>query len=172
MCLVDRQAIVFMIRRCSIRYSVRAKQRAKTTLARVNNDAAAALPGSSAQIRTVSMSTSNGESKINAASVQPSQIEADAHPSLLLHNHRCQAKPATTMILRSLLAAGALALNASAFLIPLEISDQVEKAKTELATLLPYKAQTVQLACPNCIFPGPEDGSDFSTDDETSIVSP
>jgi len=74
------------------------------------------------------------------------------------------------MILRSVLAAGVLALQASAFLVPLEIANEVESAKAQLESLWSTQASTIELSCPGCTFPGPQqDGLEFSDNDENSI---
>ena len=76
------------------------------------------------------------------------------------------------MILRSVFAAGILALQASAFLIPLEIVNEVESAKAQLESLWTNKANTIELSCPGCTFTGPEkDGLAYSEKDENTIVS-
>ena len=79
------------------------------------------------------------------------------------------------MILRSLLAAGALALQVSAFLVPLEISEEVQAAKAQLESFLASQAsqsQTIDLPCPGCFFAGPEqEDVKFNNDDENTIVS-
>lgn len=51
------------------------------------------------------------------------------------------------MILAPLVAAGALALHASAFLIPLEVSEATGITETE-----ELKHQAVDLDCPGCAF--------------------
>lgn len=77
-----------------------------------------------------------------------------------------------TMILRSALVAGVLALQASAFLVPLEVVKEVEAAKAQLESLWVNKAITVELACPGCTFYGPQqDGIEYSGTDENTIVS-
>jgi hypothetical protein len=76
------------------------------------------------------------------------------------------------MILRSALVAGVLALQASAFLVPLEVVKEVEAAKAQLESLWVNKAITVELACPGCTFYGPQqDGIEYSGNDENTIVS-
>jgi hypothetical protein len=76
------------------------------------------------------------------------------------------------MILRSALAAGVLALQASAFLVPLEVTKEVEAAKARLESLWWNQAHTVELSCPGCTFPGPQqDGIEYSSTDENTIVS-
>ena len=76
------------------------------------------------------------------------------------------------MILRSFLAAGVLALHASAFLVPLEIANEVESAKAQLESLWTNKANTIELSCPGCAFAGPEtQGIEYSDKDENIIVS-
>lgn len=77
-----------------------------------------------------------------------------------------------TMILRSALAAGVLALQASAFLVPVEVVKEVEAAKARLESLWLHQAFTVELACPGCAFHGPpQDGVEYSGADENTIVS-
>lgn len=76
------------------------------------------------------------------------------------------------MILRSALVAGVLALRASAFLVPLEVAKEVEAAKAQLGSPWSSKAQTVELACRGCAFPGPQQkGIAYSENDENTIVS-
>lgn len=60
------------------------------------------------------------------------------------------------MLLTPLLAAGALALQASAFLIPLEVSQEAGIAQMDKE----MKHQVVELDCPQCPFAGSDgDGS-------------
>jgi hypothetical protein len=79
------------------------------------------------------------------------------------------------MILRSALVAGVLALQAlqaSAFLVPIEVVKEVEAAKARLESLWLHQALTVELACPGCAFHGPQqDGIEYSGADENTIVS-
>jgi hypothetical protein len=75
------------------------------------------------------------------------------------------------MILRSTIVAGVLALQASAFLVPLEVAKGVEVAKAQLESLWSDNAHTVELSCPGCTFPGPQqDGIGYSETDENTIV--
>ncbi len=76
------------------------------------------------------------------------------------------------MILRFVFAASILALQASSFLIPLEISNEVETAKAQLESLWTNKANTIDLSCPGCTFLGPEkEGLEYNDKDENTIVS-
>jgi hypothetical protein len=71
------------------------------------------------------------------------------------------------MLLNYLLAAGALAVQTSAFLVPLEVAQEAAKNNKEL------KHQTVELDCPSCPFAGPEgDGSVWTQQEDApnSIV--
>ncbi|KIX09261.1 uncharacterized protein Z518_00340 [Rhinocladiella mackenziei CBS 650.93] len=61
------------------------------------------------------------------------------------------------MYIAPALVASALALPASAFLVPLEVSNAAEQAKAELGALLARPARTVDLDCPGCPFFGAED---------------
>lgn len=75
------------------------------------------------------------------------------------------------MILRSALFAGVLALQASAFLVPLEVAKEVEAAKAQVESLWSNNAHTIDLSCPGCTFPGPQqDGIEYSETDESTIV--
>lgn len=73
------------------------------------------------------------------------------------------------MYLSSALLASALALRASAFLVPLEVSKAAEQAKSELAALLGKIGHTVDLDCPGCPFFGVEDNSELQYDVENKI---
>ena len=69
------------------------------------------------------------------------------------------------------LVASALALKASAFLVPLEVSKAAEQAKSELASLLASRGHTVDLDCPGCPWFGAEDSTHPDSEIETKIVS-
>ncbi|EXJ91559.1 hypothetical protein A1O3_00107 [Capronia epimyces CBS 606.96] len=73
------------------------------------------------------------------------------------------------MYLTSALVASALALRASAFLVPLEVSNAAEQAKSELAALLTKTGRTVDLDCPGCPFFGIEDTTKLQYNVETKI---
>ncbi|KAJ9604785.1 hypothetical protein H2200_010900 [Cladophialophora chaetospira] len=73
------------------------------------------------------------------------------------------------MYITPALVAGCLALQASAFLVPLEVSEAAEQAKSELATLLATTGHTVDLDCPGCPYYGNEDGDEASKDIENKI---
>jgi hypothetical protein len=76
------------------------------------------------------------------------------------------------MILRSALVAGVMALQASAFLVPLDVVKEVEAAKGRLQSLWLNRALTVELACPACPFYGlQQDGVAYSGTDDSTIVS-
>jgi hypothetical protein len=76
------------------------------------------------------------------------------------------------MHISSALVAGTLALQASAFLIPLEISKAVEEAKGQVETLWRQTTETVELDCPNCPFFAPEGTSSaWDEEDENKLVS-
>ena len=68
------------------------------------------------------------------------------------------------------LAASALVLRASAFLVPLEISRAAEQAKPELASLLASAGHSVDLDCPGCPWFGAEDSARPDSEVETKIV--
>src|SRR2546423_6364090 len=75
------------------------------------------------------------------------------------------------MILRSAVLAGILAVQASAFLVPLEVAKEVEAVKAQLQSLWPERAHTVELSCPGCRFAGPlQDGLEYTESDENTIV--
>lgn len=69
------------------------------------------------------------------------------------------------------LVASCLALEASAFLVPLEISKAAEQAKSELASFLATTGHTVDLDCPGCPYFGIEDADEPQEDIENKIVS-
>ena len=76
------------------------------------------------------------------------------------------------MHLKSALVAGTLALQASAFLVPLEISKAAGEAKAQLESIWSQSTQTVELDCPNCPFFGPGDTlTTWDEDDENKLVS-
>jgi hypothetical protein len=77
------------------------------------------------------------------------------------------------MYIKSALVAGCcLALETSAFLVPLEVSNAVEQAKTELASLLATGGHTVDLDCPGCPYLGVDDvAEDYDEEIGTKIVS-
>lgn len=78
----------------------------------------------------------------------------------------------SNMYISSALVAGTLALRASAFLIPLEISKVVEEAKGQVDSLRSQSTQTVELDCPNCPFFAPKGiSSGWDEDDENKLVS-
>lgn len=78
----------------------------------------------------------------------------------------------SNMHISSALVAGTLALQASAFLIPLEISKAVEEAKGQIHTLWRQTIETVELDCPNCPFFAPEGTSSaWDEEDENKLVS-
>lgn len=68
------------------------------------------------------------------------------------------------------LVASALALEASAFLVPIEISRAAEQAKSELAALLATTGHTVDLDCPGCPYFGAGDQTVPVSDVESKIV--
>ena len=74
------------------------------------------------------------------------------------------------MYITPALVAGCLALEASAFLVPLEVSNAAEQAKSELASLLAATGRTVDLDCPGCPYFGSEEADD-QHDVENKIVS-
>jgi hypothetical protein len=77
------------------------------------------------------------------------------------------------MHISSALVAGTLALQASAFLIPLEIANAVEEAKVQVESLWSQSTQTVELDCPNCPFFAPKaTSSSWDEDDENKLVKP
>lgn len=66
------------------------------------------------------------------------------------------------MLLSSIFATGALALQASAFLVPLEVAHGAEIAQHNQA----LKHQVLELECPDCLFAGPDgDGSVWAQDE-------
>ncbi|ETI24195.1 hypothetical protein G647_03564 [Cladophialophora carrionii CBS 160.54] len=67
------------------------------------------------------------------------------------------------------LVAGYLALQASAFLVPLEVSEAAQQAKSELASLLATTGHTVDLDCPGCPYFGVEDTQHPEDDVENKI---
>ncbi|EXJ60947.1 hypothetical protein A1O7_05100 [Cladophialophora yegresii CBS 114405] len=67
------------------------------------------------------------------------------------------------------LVAGCLALEASAFLVPLEVSEAAQQAKSELASLLATTGHTVDLHCPGCPYFGVEDSEQPKEDVENEI---
>ncbi|KIW68147.1 hypothetical protein PV04_04113 [Phialophora macrospora] len=67
------------------------------------------------------------------------------------------------------LVAGCLALEASAFLVPLEVSEAAQHAKSELASLLATTGHTVDLDCPGCPYFGVEDTEHPDDDVENQI---
>jgi hypothetical protein len=69
------------------------------------------------------------------------------------------------------LVAGCLALEASAFLVPLEVSEAAQQAKSELASLLANTGRTFDLDCPGCPYFGVEDTEHPDEDVENKIVS-
>lgn len=69
------------------------------------------------------------------------------------------------------LVASCLALEASAFLVPLEVSKAAEQAKSELASLLATTGHTVDLECPGCPYFGIEVTDEPQGDVENKIVS-
>ncbi|EXJ93553.1 hypothetical protein A1O1_01945 [Capronia coronata CBS 617.96] len=73
------------------------------------------------------------------------------------------------MHLTSALLVGAWALEASAFLVPLEISKAAQQAKSELAALLAKPAHAVDLDCPGCPFFGVDDTTALQYDVENRI---
>ncbi len=75
------------------------------------------------------------------------------------------------MYLAPALVASALAFEASAFLIPLEVSKAAEQAKSELAALLATKGAVVDLDCPGCPFWPNQDTAEPQMDVENKIVS-
>lgn len=75
------------------------------------------------------------------------------------------------MYLSSALVASAFALHASAFLVPLEISEAAEKAKSDLASFFAATPNTLQLDCPGCPFFGIEDTAQVQPNVENKIVS-
>ena len=77
------------------------------------------------------------------------------------------------MNLRSLLVGAVALTSTNAFLIPLEISNQVEKAETELESLWANQARTIQLSCSSCRYSDSEKAPAESMDEmnEAIIVS-
>lgn len=78
------------------------------------------------------------------------------------------------MILRSLVVAGILALQASSFLIPLEVKviQGEEAITTPFETPWTVQETTIELACPGCTYPGPaQEGIEYSEHDENYLVS-
>jgi hypothetical protein len=77
------------------------------------------------------------------------------------------------MYIKSALVAGCcLALETSAFLVPLEVSNAVEEARTELASLLASGGHTIDLDCPGCPYLGVDDVvEDYDEEIGTKIVS-
>jgi hypothetical protein len=71
----------------------------------------------------------------------------------------------------SALAASAFALHASAFLVPLEISNAAEQAKSDLSSFFAPAPNTLQLDCPGCPFFGIEDTAQVQPNVENKIVS-
>lgn len=118
-------------------------------------------------------------SRPKSASGSPGLARFTQHLSRLRHLHFFPPPSTphrhhhiTAMILRSTIAAALLALQASAFLVPLEVAEEVEAAKAQLEALWTNKAHTVELSCPGCTFPGPvQDGLEYATSDENTIVS-
>jgi hypothetical protein len=77
------------------------------------------------------------------------------------------------MHLRSALAAGILALQASAFLVPLEISKAAEHANGQIESIWSQSAHSVELDCPNCpLLASPGTGVEWDEDDENRLVNP
>jgi hypothetical protein len=76
------------------------------------------------------------------------------------------------MHLRSALVAGILALQASAFLVPLEISKAAKQAKGKIESIWSQSAHSVELDCPNCpLLASPGTGVEWDEDDENRLVS-
>ena len=73
------------------------------------------------------------------------------------------------MYFSSALAAGLLAVRASAFLIPPQISEAAIEAKTELISILAGVPRSVELDCPGCPFAGVETVA-WQEDVENKIV--
>ncbi|OAP57710.1 hypothetical protein AYL99_08448 [Fonsecaea erecta] len=73
------------------------------------------------------------------------------------------------MYITPALVAASLALEASAFLVPLEVATAAKQAKSELASLLATTGHTVDLDCPECPYFGTEDTDDLQEDVENKI---
>jgi hypothetical protein len=76
------------------------------------------------------------------------------------------------MHIRSALVAGILALQASAFLVPLEISKAAKQAKGQIESIWSQSTHSVELDCPNCpLLASPDTGVEWDEDDENRLVS-
>ena len=76
------------------------------------------------------------------------------------------------MYLKSALVAGTLAFQASAFLVPLEVSKAALEAKVQIESIWSQSTQTVELDCPHCPLFSPEvTSSTWDDDDKNRLVS-
>ncbi|OAL37901.1 hypothetical protein AYO20_02734 [Fonsecaea nubica] len=73
------------------------------------------------------------------------------------------------MYITPALVAACLTLEASAFLVPLEVATAAKQAKSELASILATTGHTVDLDCPGCPYFGPEDTAELREDVENKI---
>ncbi|KIW29045.1 uncharacterized protein PV07_04891 [Cladophialophora immunda] len=73
------------------------------------------------------------------------------------------------MYITPALVAACLTLEASAFLVPLEVATAAKQAKSELASLLATTGHTVDLDCPGCPYFGTEDTAGLQGDVENKI---
>lgn len=69
------------------------------------------------------------------------------------------------------LVASACTLHASAFLLPLEVSNAAEQAKSELASFFTQSVTSLDLDCPGCPFFGGKDSTQALSYVENKIVS-
>lgn len=86
--------------------------------------------------------------------------------------HSLLKSTTSIMHLRSALVAGIFALQASAFLVPLEISKAAEAAKGQIESIWSHSVHSIELDCPGCPILAPAGSeTEWDEDDENRLVS-